>query len=173
VSAGTPLLLVGDMRSIEIETDILSEEIHRVRVGQRVRLEGRALAGAEAFGRVKKIYPAGFTKVSALGVQQQRVKVLIEFDNSRLGLRPGCELDVKIIVGSRDDAVLVPAAAVFATESGMAAFKVTEGRAVLVPVRIGIRGDDYWEVLNGLQVGETVILHPPDELEPGDRVKPR
>jgi len=171
VSQGTELLVVGDMDSIEIETDILSDEVRKVRVGQLVRLEGRALGDEPAVGRVKRIYPAGFTKVSALGVPQQRVKVLIEFDNSRLGLGPGYELDVKIVTDAKQDVVLVPAAAVFATAEGMAAFKIVDGRAALVPLKIGTRGEEHWEVVEGLEPGDTVIVHPPGDLEDGDRVK--
>jgi len=170
VSPGTDLLLVGDMNSIEIESDILSDDIPEVRVGQNVRLEGKALSGTPAVGTVKKIYPAGSTKVSALGVRQQRVKVLIDFDNSQVLLGPGYGLDIKIITDWRDDAVLAPAGAVFATAEGMAAFKVSGGRAVLTPLGIGIRGEDHWEVLSGLEPGDTVIVHPPADLEPGARV---
>ncbi len=170
VSPGAELVLVGDMNSIEIESDILSDEIPGVHVGQTVRLEGKAITDPTATGTVRKIYPAGFTKVSALGVRQQRVKVLIEFDNSRLHLGPGYGLDIKIVTEARQDAVLVPAAAVFATAEGMAAFKISNGKAALAPLKIGIRGEDHWEVLDGLEPGDRAILHPPSNLRPGHRV---
>ncbi len=170
VSPGTALLLVGDVGSVEIETDILSDEIHNIHQGQKVILVGEALGGETATGRVKTIYPSGFTKVSALGLRQQRVKVLIEFDNSKLGLRPGCELGVKIVTDSRQTAVLVPAAAVFATSDGMAAFRVDGGRAELVALEVGIRGEENFEVTSGLRPGDAVILYPPGDLEPGDEV---
>jgi len=171
VQPGTPLLLVGDPESIEIRSDILSDEVGRIRPGQQVLLVGKAIGNPGHRARVKKIYPSGFTKISSLGVRQQRVVVLIEFDNSELGLGPGYELDVKVVVGENDDAVLVPTAAVFATAQGTAVFVVREGRAVLQGVRIGLRGEDQYEVLEGLAAGDDVIVRPPAELEDGGRVR--
>jgi HlyD family secretion protein len=174
VQQGTPLLTVGDIDSVEIRSDILSDEIGRIRVGQSVRLVGPALPGKGARGRVRKIYPSGFTKISSLGVRQQRVAVLIDFDNSGLHLKPGSELDVKIVVDERADTVRVPSAAVFAEAEGVAVFVVEAGRARLRRVEIGLRGDDDYEVTAGLQDGETVILRPPAGLAVGSRViRPR
>jgi len=172
VQPGAPLVKVGDMQSIEIRADILSDEVGRVQLGQQALLVGRAVRDPNARGRVKKIYPSGFTKISALGVRQQRVTVLIDFDNSELQLQPGYELDVKIAVAVRDDAVLVPSEAVFATGEGQAVFVVLNGRARLRTVSTGLKGDDYYEVTAGLEPGDVVILRPPNDLEPGSRVRP-
>jgi len=171
VQPGAPLVKVGDMESIEIRADILSDEVGRVELGQQVLLVGRAVRDPNARGRVKKIHPSGFTKISALGVRQQRVAVLIDFDNSELQLQPGYELDVKVAVAARDDAVLVPSEAVFATAEGQAVFVVLDGRARLRTVSTGLKGDDYYEVAAGLEPGDVVILRPPTDLEPGSRVK--
>ena len=171
VHPGTSLLRIGQMSTIEVRSDILSEEVGRVRVGQKVLLVGRALPEPPPVGRVKRIFPAGFTKISSLGVREQRVPVLVEFDNSALGLKPGSELDVKIVVASEEDAVLVPGEALFATEDGMGAFVVQEGRAHLREVETGLTGDDYHEVTAGLEPEEVVILRPPRDLEKGQRVK--
>jgi len=170
VQPGTPLLKIGDMDSIEIRADILSEEIGRVQVGQKVHLVGRAVRNPGAAGTVRKIYPSGFEKISSLGVREQRVTVLIDFDNSPLNLQPGYELDVKIVVDARDDALKVPGEAVIARADGMAAFVVEEGKARLRELEIGLTGDDYYEVTSGLQEGDTVILRPPNDLEKGRRV---
>ncbi len=171
VQPGTPLLRVGDMGSIEVRADILSDEVGRVRVGQKVLLVGRALPEPPPVGRVKRIFPSGFTKISSLGVREQRVSVLVEFHNSNLGLKPGYELDVKIVVASEEDAVLVPGEAVFATEEGMGVFVVEGGKARLREVETGLTGEDYYQVRAGLQPGEVVVLRPPTELEDGRRVK--
>jgi HlyD family secretion protein len=171
VQPGMSLLRVGDMSSIEVRADILSDEVGRVRVGQRVLLAGRALPETPPVGRVKRIFPSGFTKISSLGVREQRVPVLIEFDNSDLGLQPGYELDVKIVVASEEDVVLVPSEAVFATEEGMGAFVVEAGKARLRQVETGLTGEDCYQVTAGLQPGEVVVLRPPTELEDGRRVK--
>jgi len=171
VQPGAPLVKVGDMESIEIRADILSDEVGRVEPGQQVLLVGRAVRDPSVRGRVKKIYPSGFTKISALGVRQQRVAVLIDFENAELQLQPGYELDVKIAVAARDDAVLVPSEAVFATAEGQAVFVVLNGRARLRTVSTGLKGDDYYEVTAGLEPGDVAILRPPSELKAGSRVK--
>ncbi len=177
VLPGTPLLTIGDLASIEIRSDILSEEVGRVKMGQKVLLVGKAVAGRgeianpAAIGRVKQVYPSGFTKISSLGVRQQRVVVLIDFDNSELGLGPGYELDVQIAVDTKEDALLVPGEAVFATAEGSGIFVIDGGRAGLRQITTGLQGEDYYEVLNGLEPGETVILRPPTNLEDGARVK--
>ncbi|MHC5035225.1 MAG: efflux RND transporter periplasmic adaptor subunit [Planctomycetota bacterium] len=170
VQPGTPIVKVGDMESIEIRADILSDEIGRIRPGQKVVLVGRAIRNPNATGRVKKVYPSGFTKISSLGVRQQRVAVLVDFDNSELGLAPGYELDVKIVVDSKDDAVLVPSGAVFATADGAAVFAVRKGKAKHQPIRTGLKGGDMYEAVEGLQPGDVVILRPPTDLEDGRRV---
>lgn len=170
VQPGTQLLRIGDMDSIEVRADVLSEEVGRVRVGQKVHLVGRAVRNPGAAGTVRKIYPSGFEKISSLGVREQRVTVLVDFDNSRLNLQPGYELDVKIIVDTREDAVKVPTEAVIARADGMAVFVVEDGKARLREVEVGLTGDDYYEVTSGLQESNTVILRPPNDLEEGRRV---
>jgi HlyD family secretion protein len=171
VQPGAPLVKVGEMGSIEIRADILSDEVGRVQVGQEVLLVGPAVGDGGARGRVKKVYPSGFTKISSLGVRQQRVAVLVAFDNSGLKLQPGYELDVKIVVAAKDDAVLAPGAAVFAGARGPAVFTVSGGRARVQPIATGLKGEDTYEVVEGLQPGDTVVLRPPKDLEDGRRVK--
>ena len=170
VQPGARLLRVGEPSSIEIRADILSDEVGRVCVGQKVLLEGPALGGASPQARIKKIYPSGFTKMSSLGVREQRVPVLIEFDNSEVNLGSGYELDVKIAVARKERAVLVPGDAVFAAPKGAAVFVVEEGKARLRNIKTGLAGEEYYEVLEGLKEGETVVLRPPTELEDGARV---
>ena len=104
---GAPLLAIGDLSSIEVEADILSEEIGVVRVGQGVEISGKALGGKIVHGKVKTIYPSGFKKISSLGIEQQRVKTLIAFDNSDIGLRPEVSVDVKIIIAESPDALRI------------------------------------------------------------------
>ena len=136
-------------------------------------LVGKPLQKSNARGSVKKIYPSGFTKMSSLGVLQQRVPVLVDFDNSKLGLRPGYELDVKIVVAAKDDALLLPSEAVFAKAEGPAVFVVENGRAQLRTITTGLKGDDDYEVTDGLEPGDAVILRPPSDIGPGARVASR
>ncbi|MHC4787844.1 MAG: efflux RND transporter periplasmic adaptor subunit [Planctomycetota bacterium] len=173
VQPGTPLIEVGVMASIEIRADILSDEVRLVREGQEALLVGRAIPNPEARGRVKKIYPSGFTKISSLGVRQQRVPVLVDFDNSSLDLGPGYELDVKIVVRSADEAVLVPNAAVFATAQGAAVFAVRKGKARVQPIETGLKGEQFYQVVEGLAPGDIVILRPPTDVQEGQRVRAR
>ncbi len=171
VQPGTALVRIGDMDTIEVRADILSEEVGRVKPGQKVLLVGPAVGAASARGTVRQVYPSGFTKVSSLGVRQQRVQVLIDFDNSALGLGPGYKLDVKIAVAAHDDVVMVPTEAVFATAQASGVFVIEGGRARLRTIRTGLKGEDVYEVTDGLRAGDTVILRPPTDLKDGRRVK--
>ena len=172
LAAGSPLLRIGDLDSIEIECDVLSEEVARVKEGDPVEISGKALMGATAMGRVKRIYPAGFMKISALGVEQQRVRTLIEFDNSALGLRPGTSVDLRIVTAESRGALAVPERAAFRREGAWYVFAVDGNVARLQQVEIGLRNDDWAEILSGLGADDTIIADPKNELEDGARVKP-
>ncbi len=106
--AGAPLLRLGDTDSIEIESDILSEEITLIEVDDPVEISGKALRGETTMGHVKRIYPAGFEKISSLGIEQQRVKILIDFDNSDARVRPGTSVDIRVITEESPNAIAVP-----------------------------------------------------------------
>lgn len=170
--AGTPLLKIGDLDSIRIESDILSEEIGRVEVGREVAIYGPAVGPAPAAGKVERIYPAGFEKISSLGIEQQRVKVIIAFDNAELRLQPGVRVDVRIITDRKTDALLIPERALFKALGRWCTFVVRGGRARFTPVEVGLRTDELAEIIEPLREGDTVILSPPTELSEGDRVAP-
>ncbi len=165
--AGAPLFTLGAPSDIEIESDVLSEEVVRA----PVEISGKALRDRTIIGTVKHIYPAGFKKISALGIEQQRVKVLIQFDDSQLGLRPGTSLDVRIICAQQANALAVPERAVFRYQGGWAVFIVKNGRARLRPVEIGLKNDEWAEVTKGLAPDDTVVSDPMNELEDGTRVR--
>jgi HlyD family secretion protein len=174
LQSGSPLLTIGVLASIEVRSDILSDQIARVQVGQKVYLTGPALDERPTSdlptGRVRKIYPSGFEKVSSLGVRQQRVPVLVAFENSGLGLRPGSELDVQIVVDRAEDALLVPSSAIVAAPVGQAVFLVQDGKARLRPVQIGLTGQEMYQVTDGLAEGDRVIVRPPTDLQHGASV---
>ena len=167
---GTPLMKVGELSSIEIESDILSEEVGRIKEGDPVEITGKALRDQTVMGSVKRVYPSGFMKISALGIEQQRVRVIIVFDNSEMQIRPGTSVDVRIITGEHDKTVAVPERATFRQNGGWAVFSVEGNRARLTHVEVGLRNDDWAEILSGLEAGETVIADPKNELEDGSRV---
>jgi len=168
--AGARLLKVGDMNSIRIEADVLSEEIGRVRKDGPVEITGPAVGDDPITGTVDRIFPSGFKKVSSLGIEQQRVKVIIAFDNTRVRLRPGVRVDIRIITERRANVLLVPDRALFKASDAWHVFVVRDGRARLTPVTVGLRNDEFAEIAAGLAADETVILSPPAELNDGDRV---
>ncbi|MCD6386391.1 efflux RND transporter periplasmic adaptor subunit [Candidatus Sumerlaeota bacterium] len=169
---GAPIYRIGDLNSIEIESDILSSDIRRVKPAQRVIIFGKALGDNEIIGSVKMIYPAGFKKISALGIEEQRNKILIEFDNSTVHLRPGLAVDIKIITGEKYNALIVPEQAVFKKDGKWYVFKVVNNRAVLCNVEVGLRNDEYAEILSGLQENDLVITELNTALSPGIKIKP-
>lgn len=170
--AGTPLLKIGDLQSIEIESDILSEEITAVREGNTVEITGKALRGKTLTAVVTRIYPAGFKKISSLGIEQQRVRTIIGFDNSEARLRPGTSIDVKVITAEAVDTLAVPDRAIFRQNGEWAVFKVVGGKAHITPITIGLRNDDWVEVRDGLTPDDTIITELKNELADGGRVVP-
>ncbi|MCL4693789.1 MAG: hypothetical protein KJ060_14915, partial [Candidatus Hydrogenedentes bacterium] len=157
---------------IEIECDVLSEEVGRINRGDPVEITGKALNDEVIMGSVERIYPAGFKKISALGIEQQRVRTIIAFDNAQTDLRPGTSVDVRIITDEAADAVAVPERATFRSEGGWAVFVVQGGEAVLTPVEIALKNDDWAAIASGVQAGETVVAEPKTELKDGMAVSP-
>lgn len=176
VAAGTPLVQVGDPARLEIVTDLLSADAVQVRPGASVRVEGwggeRPLAG-----RVRLVEPFGFTKFSALGVEEQRVNAVIDFAEPREAwerLGHGYRATVRITVWRADDVVRVPISALFRSGNRWLVFAIDEaGRARLTPAEIGRMNDEVAEVRGGLAPGVQVILHPGDRVADGVRVRPR
>jgi len=175
VQAGTPLLEIGDPENLELVVDLLSRDA--------VRVPDAALARIEAWGgetvlnaRVRRIEPAGFTKVSALGIEEQRVRVILDFiDPPEQWKRLGHSFRVvgRIVVWQSDDELLVPLGALFRRDQSWAVFVVKDGRAELRKIEIGQRNIQAAQVLSGLSEGEQVILHPSDQIQDGVSVAPR
>jgi len=174
VEAGTELVEVGDPRELEAVVDLVTEDAVRVKPGDRCEITG--WGGTKPLsGRVRVIEPRGFTKVSPLGVEEQRVNVVIDLDvppDIPLALGDDFRLDVAITIDEVHDAVLVPLAAVFNRGGQEVVFVAEHGRARLVPVRIGCRGEREAEVLDGLDEGAQVIAYPSDAITDGRAVAP-
>lgn len=172
VPAGDPLVEIGDPRHIEIVSDLLSTDAVRVKPGMRVLVEG--WGGAETLAAtVRRVEPSGFTKVSALGVEEQRVNVLMDFDAAaeawkRLG--DAFRVEVRIVVWEAASAVKVPTSALFRVGDTWAAYVVEAGRARRVLLELGQRTSREAEVLAGLTEGQIVVVHPGDLLVDGSRV---
>lgn len=179
VALGAPLLEVGDLSQLEVLAELLTTDALRTPPGTLVRIERWGGSGTLE-GRVRRVEPAGFTKVSALGVEEQRVNVLIELTSPRAqwqALGDGFRVGVRLVVTAKDDALLVPASAVFplpeADDHAMGAFVVDGGRAKLTPVTLaGRNGQSAW-VAQGLAAGAKVIVYPPAAVRDGVRVKAR
>jgi HlyD family secretion protein len=172
VPLGEPLLEVGDPEGIEIVADLLSTDAVRVRPGATVHIDQWG-GGEPLAARVRRVEPSGFMKVSALGVEEQRVNVLIDFVDAASAARllgDNYRVEVRIVVWSADDVIKVPVGSIFRRGADWAAFVVEDGRARLQPVQLGERNDLVGQVTSGLSAGQTVVLHPPDTLTDGTRV---
>jgi len=168
--AGSELLKIGNLKTIEIESDILSEEVGRISLGDPVEISGKALGNRTIEGKVERIYPSGFKKISSLGIEQQRVKVIIAFDNDQARLRPGTSVDIRVVTDESKNALAVPERGTFRQQNEWYVFVVKGGRAEQRKVKIGLRNDDWAEILDGVKEGETVIAEPRNDISNGTRV---
>lgn len=175
VEAGAELVEIGDPWDLEAVVDLVSEDAVKVRPGDHCEITGWGGTSPLA-GRVRLVEPRGFTKVSPLGVEEQRVNVILDLDlpaHDRPALGDDFRIEAAITIDEAHDAILLPLAAVFRHAGGEAVFVVAGGRARLVPVVTGRRGDRDAEVLEGLAGGEQVITYPGDAIADGTRVLPR
>jgi HlyD family secretion protein len=175
VTAGTPLLEIGDPANMEVRVDLLSEEAVRVRAGQRVLIEGWGGWGSLA-GVVRRVEPFAFTKVSALGIEEQRVNVLIDLTEPRERWRRlghGYRVQPSIVVWETDRAVQVPQSALFRDGEQWAAFVAEGNFARLRHVVIGQHNDTQVQIVSGLSPGERIVVHPNDRIEDGTRIVAR
>ena len=176
VALGTPLLEIGDTRRLEVVAELLSTEAMQVRLGSPVLIERWGGTGTLR-GQVRLIEPAAFTKVSALGVEEQRVKVLIALDTlpePAAGLGEGYRVGVRILTRRVEGALKLPVSALFPLpQGGMAVFTLVDGRARLTPVRIQARNASEAWLEQGLAKGDRVIVYPPAAVREGQRVAVR
>jgi HlyD family secretion protein len=175
VQAGQLLLEIGDPSALEIVADALSADAVRLEPGMRVIMERWGLPELIE-GRVRLIEPAGFTKISALGVEEQRVPVIVDISSpppqwQRLG--DAYRVNVRFILWEGEEILRVPTSALFRHEEGWAVFIVDDNRAHRRLATIGRRGEFYTQVVDGLEDGELVIVHPDRAIEDGSRIRHR
>jgi len=173
VAIAEPLLEIGDPASLEIEVDLLSSDAVRVSPGMAVRLH-RWGGDAPLAARVRRVEPVGFTKISALGVEEQRVYVLSDLisppdDWQRLG--DGYRVDAEFLL-STGMALTVASGALFRHQNEWALYKIENDRATLQRVTVGRRSGLDAEILSGIAAGAAVIVHPDDRVAEGTRVQP-
>jgi HlyD family secretion protein len=180
LAAGDSLLEIGNLRELEVEVEALTQEAARIEVGDRVEIVGAAVGDRRVGGTVRRIYPQGFKKISSLGVEQQRVLVIVAFDEGVLErlsargirLQSDYRLRVRIITDVHRDVVRIPRSAVFRDQEGRwQAFVVQGGIARRVTLEVGIINDFDVEVVKGISAGESVVVAPESALEDGMRVE--
>jgi HlyD family secretion protein len=171
VQPGTPLLEIGNPLALEVVVDVLTTDAVDIRPGAPVRIERWGGDSALA-GHVHRVEPSAFTRLSALGVEEQRVNVLIDPDAPTAGwasLGDGYRVEASIQVWEGRNRMLIPGGAVFRQNDGWATYVVDGGRARLRPVQLGRRNTAAVEVVGGLRGGEPVVLYPTDNVADGVR----
>jgi HlyD family secretion protein len=175
VQPGTPLVEIGDPLALEVVVDVLTTDAVDIQPGAAVRIE-RWGGDSALGGHVHRVEPSAFTRLSALGVEEQRVNVIIHLDapgggSAKLG--DGYRVEASIVVWAGHDRLMVPGGAVFRQGDGWGTYVVRDGRTRLQPVELGRRNASEVEVLKGLRSGERVVLYPTDKVRDGARAEIR
>ncbi|WP_232314907.1 efflux RND transporter periplasmic adaptor subunit [Picosynechococcus sp. PCC 7003] len=172
LEAGQPLLELGNLQNLAVMVDVLSSEATQIQPGNPVEI---AQWGGDRLltGRVKRIEPAAFTKISALGVEEQRVNVVISLDDIPANLGDQYRVETQIVVWQAEDVLQVPLSALFRCDGQWCVFLVEEGQAQAVAVEIGYKTEQNAQVTNGLAANDQVILYPSGEVQSGRRVQPQ
>ncbi len=168
---GMHIMEIGNISDFYIESDILIGDVVKIKEGSEVILSSDDLDLVELKGKVSKIHPTAFSKVSDLGIEQKRIKVEIQLEDNTIELKPGYELEVKIIIDRNENGLLIPEDAVFEVDNKDYVFVVEDSKATLREVKIGIKSKKQVEVLDGLKEGDIVILSPDKNLDNGVKVK--
>jgi HlyD family secretion protein len=175
VASGQALMEIGDPRALEVEVDVLSADAVRLHPGTKVEFERWGGAG-KLEGKVRTVEPVGFTKVSALGVEEQRVWVIVDFTSPASqwqSLGDGYRVEASFILWEGNDVLQVPASALFREGEGWALFVVQGDKAVKRDVQVGQRNGLSAQILSGINEGDRVIVHPDDQVHDGVRVAGR
>jgi len=179
--ADSLLLTLGDPSKLQISADLLTDDAGRVKVGDKVEIYGPVFGDLSLRGQVHRVDPEGFTKVSSLGVEQQRVRVIVRLDEGELarlaaaGLEIGIEFraHVRIFTDQVSDALAVPRLALVRADHGngdWALYRILDGRAQLTPVELGLGNPEQVQIRQGLKSGDLVLISPPKGLKSGDKV---
>lgn len=173
VQAGTPLLELGDPNNLEVLVDVLSNQAVRMAPGNRVLID-RWGGDHPLQGIVRRIEPAGFTKISALGVEEQRVNVIVDLTEPptvRPTLGDAYRVEAEVTVWQAEDVVQVPVSSLFRQQDDWAVFVFSQGKLKIQRIELGHRSSSGAEVFSGISEGDEVVLHPNDELREGMRAE--
>lgn len=173
ILAGTPILEIGDPSALEVVAEFLSADAAKFHPGAEVRLTG--WGGGALAGRVRIVEPSGYLKVSALGVEEQRVNVIIDFDQAStdVSLGDGFRVDAAVTVWSSQETLQVPVSALFREQGSWSVFRLVDGRAKLTQVSTGPQTQSQAAVVAGLSENDLVVLYPDRSLTDGQRVRAR
>ena len=170
LASGTPLLLLGNLDELEVESEVLSQDAMKLREGTRVEFTVNSSSGVIP-GKVRLVRPAGFVKLSSLGVEQQRVIVLCSLEKRPANLGVGFRLEGRFIVASKEEALLVPRYSVLqAPDNSYFIFRIDGRRIRKQPVKVGLRSDLDVEIVDGLKEGDLVVAAPDSSMTDGQRV---
>ena len=175
VQSGEPLMDIGDPEKMEVKVEVLSADAVKIKPGTPVLFE-RWGGNSTLSGTVRVVEPAGFTKISSLGVEEQRVLVIVDITSINKGERSlgdGYRLEASFIIWEGKDILQVPASALFRKQDGWAVFVVKNNKALKHEVKVGQRTGLAAEILSGLTESEWIISHPDNSIEDGTRVRPR
>jgi HlyD family secretion protein len=176
IAAGAEVVSIGDPDEIEVVVEMLSTDAVQVQPGAEVIIENWGRAGAPLQGHVRLVEPYGFLKVSALGVEEQRVNVIVEFagpPSQWASLGHGYRVEAAIVTWQEQDVVQAPVAALFRRGGQWSVFRVIGNRAVLTPVEVGRDDSRNAQILDGIEPEETVVLYPGEQIGDGARVRRR
>lgn len=169
MAAGSPILEVGDPADTEIVADFISEDAVKIHAGDLAIITDWG-GPTEFRAQVRRVEPSGFTKISALGVEEQRVNVLldvIERTDAMAPIADGFRVNVHVVIWHRPDVLQVPITAMFRHGNAWAVFIVHNERAKLTPIEVGMTNDEVAQVLSGLDPTDVVVLHPSDRVKDG------
>ncbi|MBB6218582.1 HlyD family secretion protein [Anaerosolibacter carboniphilus] len=169
---GTIAFVIGNIENIEVEAYILADDVTDVKLGDEVELTERSERKQVISGKVTKIAPSATTITSSLGVNQKKVSVTIAPLKQITELKPGYEVDIKVITQRKNNVIMVPVSAVFDYQGKSCVFVVESGKAVLRTIQKGIQDELFVEIVDGLKEGELVLSEPDNSIREGMKIKP-
>ena len=168
----TAAFVIGNLHGLELEAEILADDIHLIKVGNLMKISGKSIGDAVLTGKVVKIAPAAKTTASNLGINQKRVTVNIGITGDTGALKPGYNVEVKIITAVKNNVLKVPDTSVFEYQGKNHVFVVENGKAILRKVEKGIESGNFIEIRAGLKAGETILVKPDNKITEGAKIKP-
>lgn len=170
VMAGTPIVEIGDTAQMEVLIDVLSIDAVKIKPGMPVHLDGWG-GGRRASAIVRRVEPSARTKVSSLGIEEQRVNIVADLVDRPAALGDGYRVEASVVIQHFDSVLCVPLGALLRRGNDWGVFVNQNGRARLATIKIEARNAFVASVLNGLNPGQSVIVHPPESLQEGDRIQ--